>query len=163
MAPRSAAKPDARLLGRLAEAKQASTLQLLFRAARLINERGVERVRLTRGQPMRLAHTHLLPHIDFEGIRMGELAARAGLAKQTVGPVVAELEELGLVVVEPDPADRRAKRVRYTRKGTEALLDGLRVLRELETELAEQLGLADMQSLHDLLERLLALVDREPG
>jgi DNA-binding MarR family transcriptional regulator len=160
--PRSKAKPDAQLLGKLDGAKQASVLQLLFRAARLLNERGVARVRDERGEPMRMAHTHLLPHIDFEGIRLGDLAAKAGLAKQTVGPIVAELEELGFVAVEADPEDKRAKRVRYTRRGTEALLDGLRVLREIEAELTTELGEEAMRTLHGLLVRLLQIVDSKP-
>src|SRR5438874_13480909 len=56
----------------------------------------------------------LLPLFEENGLRMGELAARARLSKQTMTTMVRLLERDGLVRREQDPADRRAYRVRLT-------------------------------------------------
>ncbi|MEN8181505.1 MAG: MarR family transcriptional regulator [Myxococcota bacterium] len=139
--------------------------QLLFRAARLFNERAVARVR-EEGQPaLRVAHTRLLPHIDLGGTRLTELARRAGVTKQAVGPLVAELEAFGVLRREPDPADGRARRVCFTEGGRRALLHGLAVLGTLEGDLREQLGSARLAQLRGDLETLVDALegtDRDP-
>ena len=155
----TAPRPGTKLLEKLEGAKRASFAQLVFLAARLINERGVARVREKGRVRVRLAHTALLPHIDFDGQRLSDLAERAGLSKQTVGPLVAELAELGMVAVEPDPDDGRAKRVRYTKMGAEALIEGIATLREIEQELAVELGPRHTRALHEALLRLVAILE----
>ena len=54
----------------IAAAKSASTAQLLFKCARLVNELALERLRLATGQALRPAHTALFPLIDLEGTRL---------------------------------------------------------------------------------------------
>ena len=145
----------------LERAKRASTAQLLFRAARLLNDVAVGRIRDATGQEVRVAHTRLLPHIDLDGTRITEIARRAGITKQAVGPLVDELVALGALERIPDPADGRAKLVRFTRVQTEqgeeySLMGGLRVLAALETDYASVLGEEVWTGLHT---GLLALVD----
>jgi DNA-binding MarR family transcriptional regulator len=143
---------------RLEAAKHASTGQLLLRAARLFNETAIERVRATRRNGFRLAHTQLFPHIDLKGTRLTEIAARAGITKQAVGQIVAELEEEGMLERRPDPSDGRAKLVRFTPKGRRALLDGIGVLKSLEDELSAEIGERNMRALRrGLLSLLTAL------
>ena len=156
----AAPRPTPKLIAKLETAKRDSFTQLLMRAARLVNERGVARVRGKGGYEMRLAHTALLPHLDFEGQRLSTLAERAGLSKQTVGPLIAELAEAGMVAVEPDPSDGRAKQVRYTRTGAEVMLKGLGTLGEIEAELATELGAKRTRALHEALQRLVEILER---
>ena len=152
---------DARLARRLEAAKRASVGQLLLRAARLFNERAVRRVQ-GGGEPrFRLAHTRLFPHIDLEGTRLTELARRAGVTKQAVGPLVAELESIGVLRREPDPEDGRAQRVRFTDHGLRTLLHGLSMLGELEEELAAEIGPARMRALGDSLAVLVGALQKE--
>lgn len=141
---------------RLEDAKAASTAQLLFRCARLLNERALAEVRALSGQPVRAAHTALFPHLDLEGTRPTELARRLGVSKQAVGQLIDELEAMGMVERRPDPEDGRARRVHFSARGREALLHGLGVLRGLEAELAAQIGPAQMQALHGALVALNA-------
>ena len=58
----------------------------------------------------------LVPLFEEDGLRMGELARRARLSKQTMTTMVRLLERDGLVRREPDPADGRASRVVLTPK-----------------------------------------------
>jgi len=143
---------SASTLQTLEQKKRASVAQLLFKCARLLNERALARVN-ERGSapPLRPSHTNLLPHLDFEGVRVTELSRRLDISKQAVSQSVAELEALGVVESLIDPEDARAKLVRFTKKGAEAIAQGLSVLAELERELAARIGERKMRALHDAL------------
>jgi DNA-binding MarR family transcriptional regulator len=58
----------------------------------------------------------LLPLFEEDGLRMGELAARARLSKQTMTTMVRLLERDGLVERRADPADGRAALVFLTER-----------------------------------------------
>jgi DNA-binding MarR family transcriptional regulator len=137
--------------------KRASVGQLLLKCARLFNERAIERVNSRAGAPMlRPSHTNLFPHLDFQGTRLTELAKKLGVSKQAVGQTVAELEAFGVVESITDPADARAKLVRFTPKGAESIADGLRVLGTIEQELTSEVGTDQMAALHTSLVALEA-------
>lgn len=135
-----------------------STFELLFRAARLVNEQAVSRIQLAGGR-LRTAHTQLFPHITSDGVRLTDLADKLGVTKQAIGPLVDDLEREGVVERVDDPLDRRAKRIRWTRKGQRALLHGLGVLAQLEQELAREVGKGRLAELADTCERLIAALE----
>jgi DNA-binding MarR family transcriptional regulator len=142
---------------RLEQAKSESTLQLLFKAARLLDERALERSAQRSGRPrLRRSHTSLLPHIDLEGTRITDLAERLGVSKQAASQLVDDLEQLGVLAREPDPDDARAKRVVFTQLGRDGLLDGLALLRDMERELARATSAETMAQLHRALVAVLA-------
>jgi DNA-binding MarR family transcriptional regulator len=58
----------------------------------------------------------LLPLFEEDGLRMGELAARARLSKQTMTTMVRLLERDGLVERRADPTDGRASIVFLTER-----------------------------------------------
>jgi DNA-binding MarR family transcriptional regulator len=62
-------------------------------------------------------HGAVLAYLDPAGVRASELAQLSGLHKQVIGTIVDELEALGYVERQPDPADRRAKLVVPTDRG----------------------------------------------
>ncbi len=138
--------------------------QLLFKCARLFNEQAITLVRERSGLSIiRTAHTQLFPHIDLEGTRLTELARRLGISKQAVGQLVNELEEIGTLERIPDPDDRRAKRIRFSRVGQQGLLEGLGILREMEAEIAHEIGEKQLRTLHKTLLALLnTLEERVP-
>ncbi|MCA9513484.1 MAG: MarR family transcriptional regulator [Myxococcales bacterium] len=141
--------------------KRASFAQLLLKAARLLNERAVDRARAALAAPgLRPAHLALAPHIPFEGIRQSELARRLGVTRQAVGELVGDLVALGVLELVPDPDDRRAKRVRFSAAGEDGLFTGLSILEDLERELARDLGDARAA---DLRASLAAIVARLEG
>jgi DNA-binding MarR family transcriptional regulator len=131
--------------------KAQSTVQLLFKAGRLLNERAIAEIRNRTNKPVRIAHTSLLPHIDLEGTRLTEISSRLRVTKQAAGQLVDELVELGMLERVPDPSDARAKLVRFSKRGRMAILDGLTVLKEIEHDLVRLVGDANMRTLHDAL------------
>lgn len=144
--------------------RDGATLQHLFKAARLANERALGQAASEQAQPpVRAAHTALFPHLDFDGIRLTDLAARVGVSKQAVGQLVDDLAALGMVERIADPTDKRAKRVRFSRRGHAALLHGIGVLRALEDDLAGIVGRRRMRELHETLKLIIeALEKRAP-
>lgn len=137
--------------------KQASTLQLLFKAARLLDEEALARIAQKPGRVrLRRSHTSLFPHIDLEGTRVTELAERLGVTKQAASQLVDDLEQLGVLARVPDPGDARARRVIFTQLGREGLLEGLNVLRQMERELARKVGDKKMAGLRAALLAILA-------
>jgi DNA-binding MarR family transcriptional regulator len=148
-------------LRELEQKKQASTAQLLFRAARLLNEWALATVREQTGNAtLRAAHTSLLPHLGFHGTRLTELADRLGVSKQATFQLVEELEAQGMVERVPDPADGRAKVIRFSKRGERALMDGLRVLSQLEHALAAAIGRERFQALHEALLAMMPVLER---
>ena len=65
----------------------------------------------------RLAHQAVFAALPAAGARMGYLANRAQLAKQTITELVAYLADRGYVERSPDPSDGRAQLVRRTPRG----------------------------------------------
>jgi len=140
--------------------RDAATLQLLFKAARLANEQALARVASGAGGPrVRPAHTALFPHLDFAGIRLTDLAARVGVTKQAVGQLVDDLAALGMVERATDPDDSRAKLIRFSRRGHAALLHGLGVLRALQDDLGARVGARRMRELHETLTLVIAALE----
>ena len=99
----------------------------------------------------------LLPLYEQDDLRMGELAARSRLAKQTMTTLARLAERDGLVSRRVDPRDARATLVSLTERSrafrpiVEATLD------ELDALAAEKLGRAEATRLGDLLKGVMAL------
>jgi DNA-binding MarR family transcriptional regulator len=74
----------------------------------------------------------LLPLFEEDGLRVGELARRAGLSKQTLTTMVRLLERDGLVTRRPDPRDARAARIHLTARARRFRPVAESVLAELE-------------------------------
>ena len=93
-------------------------------------------------------------HIDDEGTRITELAARTLLTKATVVHTVDELEKLGYARRVPDPADGRAKLVVPTERAAGVLVAAREAIEEIRAAWAEMLGEEEL----DRLERSLRLL-----
>ena len=108
-----------------------------------------------RGFPeVRQTHNAVFATLGSEGSRVSDMAARAGITKQSVAAIVRELEEAGLVTVGPDPTDGRAKLVTYTERGWECVKGGAGYLRELEETLADLLGRDRLDYLRGMLDEV---------
>jgi DNA-binding MarR family transcriptional regulator len=88
--------------------KAARRWNTMFVAA--LNDRGVTDIRPSFGAV-------LVPLFREDGLRLGEMAERGGLSKQTVTSLVRRLEDLGYVERRADPEDGRAMRISLTDHG----------------------------------------------
>jgi len=96
----------------------------------------------------------LIPLLEEDGLRMGEIARRARLSKQTMTTMVRLCERDGLVERRPDPDDRRATRVHLTAKARRFQPAAERVLGRLERDVAGSLGERRVAELRRALTRL---------
>ena len=89
----------------------------------------------------------LMPLFQQDDLRVGELASRAGLSKQSLTGLLRECESTGLVERRRDPGDGRAFRVRLTRRGRRFQRVAESVLRDLDAEVVARLGRSDRDAL----------------
>ncbi|MGI5507182.1 MarR family winged helix-turn-helix transcriptional regulator [Lentzea sp. CA-135723] len=89
---------------------------------------------------LRPRHGAVMAYIATTGTRASELSERSGQHKQVVGTLIDELERLGYVTRQPDPADRRAKLVVPTDLGKDQMVQAKRIITEIEGSLAEVVG-----------------------
>ncbi|WP_239114654.1 MarR family winged helix-turn-helix transcriptional regulator [Planotetraspora kaengkrachanensis] len=85
-------------------------------------------------------HGTVLAVLPASGARATELAQLSGQHKQIVGVIVDELERLGYVRREADPADRRAKLVVPTETGLDEIGKGRAILAQIEQRHRGDLG-----------------------
>jgi len=82
----------------------------------------------------------LLPLFEDDGLRMGQIAQRARLSKQTMTTMVRLCERDGLVERERDPNDARAFRIQLTQRAKDFKPVAQEILRELDTKVLATLG-----------------------
>ena len=128
--------------------------RLLLRAQRDFDAQLNARLR-ERGYPdVRLAHSALFAHIEPEGTRSSELAEQAGMTKQGMGQLVADLEKKGYVERVEDPVDRRTKLVRLTKKSRRHVRDAREIIGEIEEAYALRLGNGRLETLRAIFKDL---------
>lgn len=104
------------------------------------------------GHPdLRTSHLVVFQHIDPDGSRVTDLAAKAQMTKPSMTYLVESLEAAGYLDRVPDPTDGRARLVRLTALGWQEVEDALDIIADLEAELGAQLGRGRMQTLRRLL------------
>lgn len=82
----------------------------------------------------------LLQIIPVDGMRVTDLASRAGVTKQAIGQLVDTLEELGLVQSTPSTSDRRVRWVARTPAGDAVVDQTLALIAEAEDRLRAEVG-----------------------
>ncbi len=131
---------------------------LMFISYRAMDERVVAAMRAA-GYDITPAQSRLAQRIDDGGSRLTDLAASAQVTKQTASLLVAALEQQGLVERVPDPADGRARLIRFTRRGRAAAAEAAQVVMGVEQEWADHLGPRVTDQLRTALTRLREITD----
>ena len=97
---------------------------------------------------VRQVHLNVVRHIDVpKGTRIVDLAARAGVTKGAMGQLVEECARCGLLELTPDPTDRRAKIVTYSKRGREFMAVTRRSAKRIEADFAMLLGAKKYETL----------------
>jgi DNA-binding MarR family transcriptional regulator len=98
-----------------------------------------------------LSHIMVTRNLDVDGTRATELARRAGITKQSMGELVAQLEAGGVVARRPDPTDRRSRIVYFTPEGMAWLHAFRDALAQAEAEMQSALGARRLKALKEAL------------
>ena len=99
----------------------------------------------------------LLPLFEQDGLRMGVLAHRARLSKQTMTDMVRTLEREGLVERRPDPRDGRASQIFLTARSRAFEPVAAEVLGKLDRLVHERFSSEQVAELEAALRELQTL------
>ncbi len=103
---------------------------------------------------LRQSHFRVVSAVPEGGVSVTELAERVRMTKQGCGQFVTQLVETGHLAVEPDPDDRRVRRVRRTANGRR-LLEAVRKRNlRIEQEWADVVGERRYRVFRQVLEEL---------
>ncbi|TGD83887.1 MarR family transcriptional regulator [Mycolicibacterium sp. CH28] len=106
-----------------------------------------------------LAQARLLQRMAPNGIRVTDLAERAGVTKQTAGALIDQLETAGYVVRMPDPVDARARLVVLSDKGASLCNTAAAEAARVEHRWRKHLGAKRYQELRAALVTLREITD----
>jgi DNA-binding MarR family transcriptional regulator len=109
---------------------------------------------------LRPAHGNAMEMLAIEdGLRLTDIAARAGIAPQSMGELVDDLVAKGYLERREDLEDRRAKRIYLTQKGRASAEASRIAVRNLEQRLLDVLGAPQYRQMR---RHLAALIDQFP-
>jgi DNA-binding MarR family transcriptional regulator len=131
---------------------------LMFIAGRHVETRVLEAAREA-GFDLTLAQARLAARIGEHGSRLTDLAEQGQITKQSAGFLVDQLEQAGLVERVPDPADARARLVRFTERGLRLVLVARKVETQILREWRRHLGPERFAALQDSLTALREITD----
>jgi DNA-binding MarR family transcriptional regulator len=132
---------------------------LLFLPYRAMEQRVLAALAAAGFEDLTQAQGKVFQRIGPEGSRLTDLADAAQVTKQTAGYLVDQLERAGYVRRTPDPADARARLVRITERGAEAVAVGAAVVAEVEAEWTAHVGTGAIGDLRRTLIRLREITD----
>lgn len=135
-------------------------IALVFRANRALQLDMVSAAHAVGFEGAKNSHNAVFGTLSTEGERSVDLAARAGMTRQSMGEVVRDLVGLGMLEMVPDPSDRRAKLVRYTQQGLAYTRTGFEHILELEEKFVAEFG-ADYEAARKVLERVADLLEAQ--
>lgn len=99
----------------------------------------------------------LLPLFEEDGLRMGELAARARLSKQTMTTLIRLMQTAGLVDRRRDPADARASIVTLADRAREFAPVAVAAVAALEARLTARMTAEEQRCLRSGLRTVMDL------
>jgi DNA-binding MarR family transcriptional regulator len=132
---------------------------LLFLPYRAMEARVFERLAAAGFDDFSPAQARVFARIAPEGSRLTDLAAQAGITKQSAGFLVDQLERAGYVERVADPADGRARLVRIAERGARSVEISRGIVAEVEEEWTDHLGEERMAQLRAILTDLREITD----
>lgn len=127
---------------------------LLRVPAQAIQRRIVKELNLAGFEELRMPHMAVLQFPGPDGVRPSTLAERASMSKQAMNQLLRSLEGLGYIVRSDVPDHRRARLVRFTKRGKAAYSKIHDILHNIEREWSTELGPKQFAQLKELLLRV---------
>ncbi|MFG1906242.1 hypothetical protein [Kribbella sp. NPDC048928] len=135
-------------------------IALVDRANRALQSDMVRRAQADGHTEVKMAHNAVFGTLHAGGARAADMAARAGITRQSMGEVIRDMVGLDLLEMRSDPNDGRAKVVDYSEHGLAVAGDGFRYLTELDRRLEQEFGEQEYAVVRDVLDRLVGVLDR---
>jgi DNA-binding MarR family transcriptional regulator len=107
----------------------------------------------------RFGHGFVFQHLVAGPLPIGDLARAMDVTQQRASKATAELEALGYVRREPDPADARVRRIALTERGQAVIEASRRARASILDDLRARLGAERIEAAEELLREVL----RETG
>lgn len=85
--------------------------------------------------------------------RPADIARTLSITRQSAGATIAEMADAGLIELDTDPDDKRAKIVRVSAEGERRRADSRAAMTRLVTELEQRIGMDAVAGLTDALRR----------
>lgn len=82
----------------------------------------------------------LFANLSSGEYRQSRLAKNLGVTRQAISQMLAELQQRGLIILDVDPNDRRARIVRFSKSSSRLRDAACSVLAQLEARLKQRLG-----------------------
>lgn len=136
-------------------------IALVHRANRELQADMVRHARAAGYEHAKPAHNWVLGTLPAAGARSAELAAQAGITRQSMGEVIRDLVDLGVVRMTPDPDDRRAKLVSYTDSGLEQVQDGMAHIADVDDRMIAALGRGGYEQLRHGLDLVVKVLQAD--
>lgn len=105
------------------------------------------------------SHNAVFATLPSEGARAADMAARAGVTRQSLGEVIRDMTRIGVLETIPDPNDGRAKIVRYTDYGRTVAAGGKNHIMEREQFFRAEFGAEDWETTRRVLARVRELLE----
>ena len=137
-------------------------IAIVDRATRLLSADMVRESHARGHTQLRPAHDPVFATLPSEGARASDMAQRAGITKQSMGEAIRDMVDLGLVEMQEDPTDRRAKLVRFTDAGHAVAQDGKRHMYALEQQWIEKFGEKEYETAREVLEGIVEMMTPQP-
>ncbi len=126
--------------------------QLLLRGFRWFDESLVNALHTAGWPQITRAHSMVFANLDPGGTRPAQVARSAGVTRQAIHQVVADMQRLGIVELVDDPSNRTAKLIVPTAQGLDSVRVALATFADLEAELARRIGAPQLAALRHALE-----------
>jgi len=103
---------------------------------------------------LRQSHFRVISGVPPDGISVTDLGEWLGMTKQGCGQFVTQLEETGHLRTEPDPRDRRIRRVHRTARGNDTIEAVTARILRIEEEWAALVGERRYRTFRRVLEEI---------
>ena len=118
---------------------------------------------LTRPAGQTSARWRILAALELQPLTVAQIARMWSLARQSVQRIADALERDGFISFEDNPDHRRAKLVRLTPAGTDALAQIQKAQQAWANDLGERIGTTDLEAATGTLTRVLAALTDRPA
>jgi len=126
---------------------------LLEAASQCVLRTLTDRLRARGYETITEPHLILFGHLDCGATHAARIAQRMRVSRQAISKTLRELQELGFLRLEDDPARRNQKLVVMVERGMQLALEARGELRMIEAEISDGIGADAMEALRVALEK----------